>query len=183
MGRASIALALVSFRRMRPRFCSDCGTALEAREIEGRERQACPGCQQVAYQNPVPAAAVVVRRGDDILLCRRNIEPYAGHWGLPAGYQEIDESIETAAVREVREETGLIVKLSGLLDVFTTPDDFRKPSILVVYLGVEVDGELCPGSDCSEAAFLPLGDLPRDLAFHNNRLILERLRTGAERSW
>ena len=168
---------------MRARFCVLCGTRLEACELEGRPRQVCPRCGHVAYENPVPAAAVVVQRGRDVLLCRRNIEPYQGHWGLPAGYQEVDETIETTAVREVREETGLVVRLTGLVDVLTTPDDPRKPSILVVYAAQEVAGELEPGSDCSEVAWVSLDALPRDLAFANNRLVLQRLRTGKERPW
>ncbi len=131
----------------------------------------------------MPAAAVVVRRDREVLLCRRSIEPYAGLWALPAGYQEVDETIETAAVREVREETGLIVQLTGLVDVFTTPDDPRKPSLLVVYDGVEMDGELEPGDECSEVAWMSLDALPRDIAFANNRTVLERLRTGESREW
>jgi len=168
---------------MPPRFCSACGVALLPREIEGRERMSCPACGRIAWENPVPAAAVVVRREREVLLCRRTIEPYVGHWELPAGYQEVDESIETTAVREVREETGLIVRLTGLLDVITTPDDPRKPSLLVVYEGVEVDGELCPGEDCDEVAFVPLDELPTNIAFANNRLVLDRLRKGIPRAW
>ncbi len=168
---------------MQPRFCTACGVRLGEREIEGRLRRACPECGLVAYENPVPAAAVAVRRGRNVLLCRRAIEPFAGHWTLPAGYQEVDETIETTAVREVREETGLVVKLTGLLDVLTTTDDPRKAAILVVYEAQEVDGDLLPGSDAREVAFHSLDHLPEDLGFGNHRLVLERLRKGVPRSW
>jgi ADP-ribose pyrophosphatase YjhB (NUDIX family) len=168
---------------MQPRFCIACGMRLEEREIEGRARRACPDCGHVAYENPVPAAAVAVRRGREVLLCRRDIDPYRGHWTLPAGYQEVDETIETAAVREVREETGLIVKLTGLLDVLTTTDDPRKPAILVVYEAQEVDGDLLPGSDAREVAFHSLDQLPEAVGFVNHRLVLERLRKGVPRTW
>jgi ADP-ribose pyrophosphatase YjhB (NUDIX family) len=168
---------------MFPRFCIACGTRLVAREIDGRARQTCPGCGHVAYENPVPAAAVAVTRDRQVLLCRRNIDPYRGSWTLPAGYQEVDETIESTAVREVREETGLIVRLTGLLDVLTTDDDPRKAAILVVYAAEEVDGELLPGSDAQEVAFHALDDLPGDVGFYNHRLVLERLRTGGQRTW
>jgi len=151
--------------------------------VEGRERRWCEPCAAVVYENPVPAAAVVVQRPGEILLCRRTIEPYAGSWTLPAGYQEVDESIETTAVREVREETGLVVRLTGLLDVLTTDDDPRKPAILVVYEAEEVEGELLPGSDADEVAFHALDALPRDVGFSNHRRILERLSRGADRRW
>ncbi|HZJ71987.1 MAG TPA: NUDIX domain-containing protein, partial [Planctomycetota bacterium] len=97
--------------------------------------------------------------------------------------QEVDEAIETTAVREVREETGLVVKLTGLLDVLTTTDDPRKPAILVVYEAEEVEGELLPGSDADEVAFHALDALPRDVGFSNHRRILERLSRGADRRW
>lgn len=169
--------------RFRSRFCSWCGVALESRQVEGRARSVCPGCDRVAYDNPVPAAAVVVRRTGQVLLGRRNIDPYLGSWTLPAGYQEVDESIQATAVREVREETGLIVRLTGLLDALSTQDDPRKPSLLIVFEGEEVEGELEPGSDCDEVAFFDLDGLPRDIGFRNHRIVLERIRSGEEREW
>lgn len=166
-----------------PAFCIRCGAGLVDREIEARIRRACPTCGHVQWGNPVPAAAVVVRRGDTVLLVRRAIEPRLGCWGLPAGYQELDETTETTAVREAREETGLVVRLTGLVDVLTTPDDPRKPSILVVYTAEEVAGELQPGSDCDDVGFFPLSELPRELAFQNDRLVLDRLRRGEPWRW
>lgn len=160
-----------------------CGSGLAERDLEGRTRRVCPACDLVHWENPVPAAAVVVRRGAEVLLCRRAIPPAEGRWGLPAGYQEVDETPELTAVREVREETGLVVRLTGLLDVLSTPDDPRKPSILVVYTGEEVGGELQPGDDCNEVAFFALDALPRELAFHNDRVVLQRLRSGVPRPW
>ena len=168
---------------MTPRFCSACGAALSPRLEHGRERRWCEPCGAVVYENPVPAAAVVVRRPGEVLLCRRGIEPYAGSWTLPAGYQEIDETIETTAVREVREETGLVIRLTGLLDVLSTDDDPRKTSLLVVYEGEEVDGELLPGDDAREVAFHRLDELPEPVGFRNHRLVLDRLRRGVTRTW
>ncbi len=165
------------------RHCQACGAALEERELEGRLRAVCPACGRVAYQNPVPAAAVAVLDGRRVLLGRRAIDPHRGAWGLPAGYQEVDESIETAAVREAREETGLIVQLTGLFDVLTTTDDPRKPSLLVVFTGRAVDGDLEPGSDCAEVAWHDLDHLPDDVGFRNDRRVLERLRTGADKAF
>ncbi len=116
-----------------------------------------------------------------MVLCRRGIEPFRGSWGIPAGYQEVDETIETTAVREAREETGLIVRLTGLLDVLTTLDDPRKTSLIVLYSGEAVDGELQPGDDAEEAAWHSLDELPDDLGFANDRRVLERLRDRSPR--
>lgn len=170
---------------MQARFCAQCGAALEPRPIDGRERACCPasGCGQVAWENPVPACAVVVRRPGQVLLCRRSIEPRRGAWGLPAGYMEVDESPETTAVREVREETGLLVQVTDLVDVLQTLDDPRKPSLLVVYEAREAGGELLPGDECDELGFFRFDELPEPLAFRNDRLILERLAKGVLARW
>lgn len=149
--------------------------------VEGRPRQACPACARVAWENPVPAAGVIIRHEREVVLCRRGIEPFRGSWGIPAGYQEVDETIETTAVREAREETGLIVRLTGLLDVLTTLDDPRKTSLIVLYSGEAVDGELQPGDDAEEAAWHSLDELPDDLGFANDRRVLERLRDRSPR--
>lgn len=151
------------------------------RERSGRARRVCGACERVAYENPVPAAAALVTRGRQVLLCRRAIEPYRDRWCLPAGFQEIDETIETAAVREVREETGLLVRVTGLHDVLTVDDDPRKAGLLVVFRAEEVGGELEPGPECREVAFFPLGALPEDVAFRNHRAVLEDLRRGRGR--
>jgi ADP-ribose pyrophosphatase YjhB (NUDIX family) len=146
-------------------------------------RLVCSACDRISYENPVPAAATAVLRPGEVLLCRRGIEPFLGSWTLPAGYQEVDDTIETTAIREVREETGLVVRLTGLLDVMTTTDDPRKAAILVVYEAEEVDGELQPGDDADDVAFHPIDDLPEDVGFINHRRILQRLRTGESRPW
>jgi len=73
------------------------------------------------------------------------------------------------------------VRLTGLLDVLSTPDDPRKPSLIVLYEGEAVDGELVPGDDAAEAAWYDLDRLPEDLGFANDRRVLERLRSGAPR--
>ncbi len=166
---------------MTPRFCTACGGALLPREEEGRSRLACPECGWVAYENPVPAAAVLVTRGRAVLLCRRAIEPFVDSWCLPAGFLEIDETVETAAVREVREETGLLVRLSGLHDVLTVEDDPRKVGLLVVFTAEEVGGELEPGPECREVGFSSLDALPDDIAFQNHRAVLDDLRRGRNR--
>jgi len=134
-------------------------------------------------ETPRPEAAVVVRRDREVLLVRRAAGPFAGRWGLPARYQELDEAIETTAVREVREATGLVVRLRGILDVVMDTDDPREPATQIVYTGEETDGELVPGPDCAEVGFFTLGDLPEGATRASHLRLLERLKTGLERTW
>ena len=89
-------------------FCPRCGSKLEKRLLENRERNFCPACQAVVYENPVPATAVVVfNERHELLLVQRGQEPGKGKWCLPGGFQEMGETPEQCCLRELLEETGL----------------------------------------------------------------------------
>ena len=102
-----------------PTYCPRCGAALERRFAEGREREVCPACGFVFYRNPIPAVGVVVELDGRVVLVRRRYEPRAGFWALPAGFMELGESAEEAAIRECHEETGLLVQIDHLLGVYS----------------------------------------------------------------
>jgi ADP-ribose pyrophosphatase YjhB (NUDIX family) len=159
----------------RAAFCLVCGAGLERRLAFGRPRLACPACSFIVFENTPCAAGAVVVRGREVLLIRRAIEPALGRWCFPAGFQDYGETPRQTAVREVREETGLSIRLLRLLDVVLSRDNPRKLVNLVVYLAAAVEGELHPADDALEARFHPLDDLPADLAFDNNRQILRQL--------
>ncbi len=159
----------------RAAFCTVCGARLEERQVFGARRKCCTACDYVQFRSPACAAAVVVARGREVLLVRRAIAPYRGQWGLPAGFQDYLEAPEAAAMREVREETGLEVRLLRLIDVRYTTDDPRKRANVVVYLGEAVAGTLRAADDATEVRFFSLDALPSRIAFANNRAILDRL--------
>lgn len=156
-------------------FCLWCGAPLQRRLLFGAMRAACGRCPFVLFRTPAAGAAAVVAQGREILMVRRGIEPYRGCWGFPGGFQEYGESPAEAAVREVREETGLEVRVRRILDVCYTVDDPRKRANLVVYLAETVAGELRPADDAQDARFFALDDLPSAIAFENNRRLLARL--------
>lgn len=154
------------------RFCSRCGGKLTTKVIEDRERHYCPACGFVQYVNPVPAAAVTIIRDGGILLVQRGVEPRKGLWSLPAGFLEIDETVEECALREVKEETNLDVQLTGLLATYSVFDDPRYVCLLVVYTGKIVGGQLQCGDDASDAQFFPQSALP-ELAFKVHRRAID----------
>jgi 8-oxo-dGTP diphosphatase len=159
----------------RAAYCQLCGAPLRWRSVFGADRKACTACDYVQFRSPACAAGAVVARGREVLLVRRAIPPYLGHWGIPAGFQDYWETPEEAAVREVREETGLQVELLRLLDVRYTTDDPRKRVNFVVYFARPVAGELQPADDAAEVRFFSLDALPEQIAFQNNQAILRRL--------
>ncbi|HEX6121697.1 MAG TPA: NUDIX domain-containing protein, partial [Ktedonobacterales bacterium] len=93
------------------RYCPLCATALVAREIGGALRAACPACEFTQFRGPGVVAVVVVYRGHELLLGQRNIAPAKGRWNFCGGYVELGETIEAAAIREVKEESNLDVVL------------------------------------------------------------------------
>jgi ADP-ribose pyrophosphatase YjhB (NUDIX family) len=157
------------------RYCSYCGGELLERTIEGRARRVCVRCNRVLYRHPALGAVAAVIRDAKILLIKRSIEPFRGHWTLPAGYLEIDEEPWEAARRETREETGLEIEQVELLGVLTNRDDHRRNGIVVAYLARPVGGELAAGDDAEDARFFEMDALPTDLGFLNNRRLLETL--------
>ncbi|HZI78932.1 MAG TPA: NUDIX hydrolase, partial [Vicinamibacterales bacterium] len=109
--------------------------------------------------------AVIVDRGR-VVLIRRRYEPLAGQWSLPGGTLELGETLEEGTAREMREETGLVVRIGPVIEVFDRImfDDEKRVRyhfVLVDYLCWPVSGELRAGSDVDEAIFAAPADLGR----------------------
>ncbi len=111
---------------------------------------------------PVPAVGVVCLRGAEVLLIRRGKPPRQGEWSLPGGRVEWGETTQDAALRELREETGVEAELTGLLAVvdgiFPAAD---KHYVLIDYAARWLSGEPHAGDDAVEARFTPLADIGR----------------------
>lgn len=161
---------------MRADYCMRCGHAMEDRFSFGRVRRVCPACGFVFFAPLKVGAGVLVEQDGRVLLGKRAVEPHFGEWSFPAGFMESDESPEDAARRECEEETGLKVRITGLLDVFYYTGDFRGAGILVLYRAEIAGGELAPADDFSEARFFDPDELPHDIAFDSNRQAVERWR-------
>ena len=99
--------------------CPFCGNPLIKKVLEGQQRLFCGQCSVPLYENPIPATCTVVVDGDrQILLVKRSIEPKSGQWCLPGGFMELGEKPEQAALRELKEETGLSGRIEKLLGDF-----------------------------------------------------------------
>jgi 8-oxo-dGTP diphosphatase len=114
-----------------------------------------------------PALTVdgVLIQNQSVLLIQRKHAPFQGAWALPGGFVEYEEKTEDAMIREMFEETGLKIKIHGLLGVYSDPHrDPRGHTVTVVYLVEAVGGTLNAGDDASSAKFFKANELP-ELAF------------------
>ncbi len=173
-------------------YCPRCGAEMETGEAGGRPREICPSCGFVLYRNPVPGVGVLVEiapgvdsgtdpaaspavgSGHGIVLVRRGEPPFRGHWALPAGYIEADESVEQAAIRECREETGLEVELLELFGVYSFPEGPVQSGIIIFFRAQPLAGRLRAGDDAQEVGVFRPDDLPEYIAFRTHREVIER---------
>ncbi len=165
---------------MQPKFCSQCGHALEMRPVEDqRRRPVCPACGFIVYLNPPIAAGVIAERADGkIALVLRGENPGKGLWSLPAGFMEIDETVEEAARRECREETGLEIALGDLWGVWSFHHQPKDTSgVLVLYTARVIGGTMRAGSDSVQVQFFAPAEITDEmLAFETHRAALAKWR-------
>lgn len=156
-------------------FCSQCGSKLTrlVPPDDNRMRDVCEHCGAVHYQNPRNVVGIVPMWGDDqILLCRRAIEPRYNTWTLPAGFMELGETLGQGALREMGEEAGAQVEPGPLFTVISVP---YAEQVHVYYLAKVISDVLDPGPESLEARFFHLDDIPWDnLAFRTVTATLER---------
>jgi 8-oxo-dGTP diphosphatase len=126
---------------------------------------------------PFVGIGIVVIKGTQVLLCRRGKPPNIGSWTLPGGAQDVGETCEAAARRELMEETGLVVgdlHFCAHVDTIRRDDDgrVRFHYTILDFAGRWVDGEPFAGSDVSEVRWVPLDALePYDLWSEAHRII------------
>jgi ADP-ribose pyrophosphatase YjhB (NUDIX family) len=143
-----------------PRYCQACGGSLlpAAPHLDKQAPFYCSRCGQPVYQDPKVAVAVAVRREGGIVLLRRSQHDQAhGKWILPGGHVDRGEEITAAAAREVFEEIGLQVAITGLVGVYSYTN---YPWLLVVYQGRDLGGNLRAGSEALEVAVFATDQLP-----------------------
>ncbi|WP_395142405.1 NUDIX hydrolase [Schlegelella aquatica] len=155
------------------KFCRACGTAVQyvIPVDDNRERAVCPACGTIHYENPLNVVGTIPVWEDQVLLCRRNIEPRYGLWTLPAGFMELGETTEQGAVRETEEEAGARVELQGL---YTLLNVVRVGQVHLFYRARLLDTRFEPGPETIEARLFRESEVPWDeIAF---RTVRETLR-------
>src|SRR5262245_41235664 len=120
-------------------YCAQCGHKLTERLVGHTVRPACPACGQVVFEDPKLAVAALIEYDGRMLMGRRSRHSASpGKWSFPAGFVDRGERVEDALVREAREETGLEVRIEGLLGIYSATGN---PVVLAVYVASRVGGE------------------------------------------
>ncbi|MCY4157107.1 MAG: NUDIX hydrolase [Gammaproteobacteria bacterium] len=156
------------------KFCGQCGAPLKSCMPAGedREREVCPVCHFVHYRNPIPVVGCVAEHEGRILLCRRAIEPRLGYWTVPAGFMELNETLEEGAMRETREEACAEVRLGELFSIVNLP---KAGQVHFFFRAALLDGKFGAGPESLETALFGPGEIPfEDIAFRSGVIALRR---------
>jgi 8-oxo-dGTP diphosphatase len=135
----------------------------------------CPKCgaEIKTYRNPLPTVDIIIEmphsNGGVALIFRKN-EPKG--WALPGGFVDYGESLEQAAIREAKEETGLTIADVRQFRAYSDPKrDKRGHTISVVFIAKPVEGLLKAGDDAGDAKVFSCDNLPADIAFDHRRIL------------
>src|SRR5690606_10943725 len=158
----------------RQHFCSQCGATLTRRipPDDTRVRDLCEQCGAIHYQNPRMVVGTIPIWQDQVLLCKRAIEPRYGFWTLPAGFMELGETSAAGAQRETLEEAGLRIEPGALFSMIDVP---QHDQVHCFFLGHVANPALAPGHETLEAHWVSEADIPwPQVAFRTVAITLER---------
>jgi ADP-ribose pyrophosphatase YjhB (NUDIX family) len=154
------------------KYCSACGAEMTNRVPvdDDQVRPVCERCGHVHYDNPKLVVGCIPVLGDQVLLCRRNIEPRKGKWTLPAGYLENGETVEQGAVRETLEETRSRVAIVAPYRMFNL---VFVHQIYLMFRARLLDTDFGPTKESTEVRLFCETEIPwEDIAFESIRQTL-----------
>ncbi len=155
------------------KFCSNCAAPISIRvpKDDTRERHVCDSCGSIHYQNPRNVVGSIPVYQNQVLLCRRAIEPRHGYWTLPAGFMELGESTGAGAARETLEEAGAVVEIGPLYSLLNVP---HAEQVHLFYLATMQTPHFEAGDESLEVALFHEKDIPwSELAFPTVKQTLE----------
>ncbi len=161
-------------------YCPYCGKALFRRRIAGRNRGICKNCDYIDFRNASPVSlAFIFSDKNEVLLAKRDREPYKGVWTIPGGYLEADEQPMDGIKRELKEETGCNVEPYKLFGFYLCHfDDLTQGwryTLNIIYLSKITKGKMQPADDVSDLQYFSLNKLPK-IAFKHEARALKDLK-------
>jgi 8-oxo-dGTP diphosphatase len=132
-----------------------------------------------SFKHPLLTVDAVITTFDGrIIFIRRKNPPYKDSWAFPGGFVEYGETVEEAVMREVKEETGVKIKIRELLGVYSDPErDPRGHMITVCFLANKTEGELKADTDAVEVSCFTADEaLLMNLAFDHHKILKDALK-------
>jgi len=162
--------------------CTACGSAVTYRlpdDGDTRERAVCNACHTTHYENPLNVVGTVPVWGNQVLLCKRNIEPRLGKWTLPAGFMELNETVAEGAARETVEEAGAQFEMQEL---FAMMNVTRVGQVHFFYRARLTSDQFDPGHETQEARLFAEHEIPWDeIAFRTVKETLQHYFADAKK--
>ncbi|MEO7941439.1 MAG: NUDIX hydrolase [Burkholderiaceae bacterium] len=156
------------------KHCRNCGASVVYRvpdDGDTRMRAVCPQCHTIHYENPLNVVGTVPHLGEQVLLCKRNIEPRKGKWTLPAGFMELNETTAEGAARETVEESGAMFEMESLFSLLNVA---RVGQVHLFYTARLLSDRFAPGYETMEARLFTEATIPwDDIAFRTVKETLE----------
>jgi ADP-ribose pyrophosphatase YjhB (NUDIX family) len=142
-------------------FCPSCGGRVKQQWVaaDERDRDVCTRCHQVHYENPRILVTAMITWNDRLLLCRRAHEPSYGLWCAPGGFMEKEETLEQAAARELKEETGVRIDADQLA-LYTVTNLPMISEVYVVFRATVREPTVACGPESLEARFFSQDEIP-----------------------
>ena len=157
-----------SFRSARapPRFCRRCGGAVRRTVAQEEGHGVCTQCDTPVWSNPTAGASMHVIRDGRVLLTRRasSMSRGGGRWTGPGGHIEPGETAEEAVRRELAEEAGIEVTVTGLTGVYSK----RDPAVVFVAYRGATDGEPAAGDETDEVRWFAPHEVPWEELFEDS---------------
>jgi len=154
------------------KYCPTCKDKLTRSEVDGDPLLNCKKCGFVFWNNPKPVVSTLINKDGKILMLKRAVEPFKDFWVLPGGFVKYEEEPEQAAMREIREEIGLSVKVGQLVEVYRIGNDPRGAHIDIIYSTKVVSGFLKLESEVfREFDWFNSKSLPDKIAYGHREVI------------
>ncbi|MCB2184631.1 MAG: NUDIX domain-containing protein [Desulfobulbaceae bacterium] len=166
----------------RRKYCHVCGLRVIRKKEDGILRDYCKECHLLFYDNPLPVVSIILVSERRVLLVKRGRKPYRGKWCLPTGFAESGESIADAALRELKEETGVIGRIVQLIDVNSSSNYFYGDLLFLTYEVESVGGIPRPADDAVAVKYFSLEKIPV-LAFDSNIKALNHYIKNKKEYW
>ncbi len=153
--------------KKKQKYCPYCGRKTILRKEGEVERLYCSSCKTFFYENPLPVVSCIHTIDKKLLLVKRGNNPYKNRWCLPTGFAESGESIEEAALRELKEESGIEGKIVSLIDVDSVTSGYYGDLTFITFEVEQIGGSAIAGDDATAVKYFPIDKLPV-LPFRSN---------------